>query len=113
MTPVPPADATASQVLAAYVTALVADDCAGASQVTTRTFVRGNGQLCGAVGVTGHTTPRQPSTSSADSMVFDNYLTVSGGDDSLPDGQQYWCWVLTRQADGSWRLSAGGRACVP
>jgi hypothetical protein len=96
-------------VLDAYLAALLAGDCETARLFTTSTFTIGSGNLCGGATVLEiEAHPTGPARPSEDEVVFATTLTITGGDASMPDGEQPWFYVLGRQPDGSWRLTGGG-----
>ncbi len=109
--PLPPTTAPPEQVLDRYLSALVAHDCATAHSLATGTFVKGNGELCGVVTVSAYTPPQLAPRRIDTEAVFSSQLSITGGDESLPDGQRLWCWVLDQQPDNAWRLTAGGSLC--
>lgn len=96
-------------VLDAYLAALLAGDCETARLFTTSTFTIGSGELCGGATVLEvEVHPAGPARPSDDEVVFATTLAITGGDASMPDGEQPWFYVLGRQPDGSWRLTGGG-----
>lgn len=105
----PPDDAPPDVVLATYLEALKAGDCATAHLLVTNSFTIGNGELCGALRVTrvviAADDPAQPREGE---VVFATTITVAGGDQSMPDGDHIWFYDLQRQDNGAWRITGGG-----
>lgn len=105
----PHTTASPEAVLHAYLAALLAGDCETARTFATETFTVGSGELCGGATVEDvRIHPTGPARPSEDEVVFATTLTITGGDASMPDGEQPWFYVLGRQPDGSWRLTGGG-----
>lgn len=104
-----PATVSPEAVLDAYLAALLAGDCETARTFATETFTVGSGDLCGGATVEDvRIHPTGPARPSEDEVVIATTLTITGGDASMPDGEQTWFYVLGRQPDGSWRLTGGG-----
>lgn len=106
--PTPPDDATPEQVVRAYVDAVQAGDCDAA-----RALVEDEGQSwCGNVDITAmtvtSTTQERKATETGDGPMIQRVwvdLTTSGGDGSLPDGDQMWSYLLERTgSNGAWRI---------
>lgn len=89
---------------------LIAGNCNAGRQLTTGTFVVGNGELCGATQVTSYSISRQPVTPSAatDVTFATNLITTGTTDGSIRPGTLTWFYSLKLQADGSWRITGGG-----
>ena len=106
--PLPPDDATPEQVVRAYADAVRAGDCD-----TAQALVDDRRQSwCGdtditALMVTG-TTRERKATESGDGPLIQRVwvnLTQRGGDDSLPDGEFMWSYLLDRTGpNGAWRI---------
>jgi hypothetical protein len=104
-----PPDGPAAEVLAFYLGALRAGDCAMAARVAAETFRQGNGELCGAVTVTDFTVNPDPAKPSALEAEFGVSMVTSGSTDgSIPAGRMTWFFDLQRQGDGRWLLIGGG-----
>lgn len=104
----PARDASSSVVLGAYLRALKSGDCDSAHALAATSFIRGNGELCGAVTVTAYTQPGTPAAPRDGEVIFSITLTIGSGDDSLPAGDHTWFYSLDRRPDGAWRLVGGG-----
>ena len=105
----PPPDVPPRDVLIAYLGALVANDCASARQVVLATFTKGDGELCGAVRVTGaHVVDGAPAMPNATEVVFATTLQTEGDGVSIPAGEITWFVTLQRQPNGAWRITGGG-----
>jgi len=106
--PLPPAGASASVVLDAYLHALVAGDCTSAHALAAPTFKTGNGELCGDVTVSSFSVSGDPATPGRDEVVYASVLTTGGSrDGSISRGRTTWFYDLKRQ-DGAWKLVGGG-----
>ena len=106
---IPPDAAPAETVLQTYLSALLLGDCATAHQLTTPTFRKGNGELCGFVRVTNARIDGAPATPSATETVFGTTLTTDGdGGKSIEAGELMWFYDLIRQPSGAWRIAGGG-----
>lgn len=104
----PPASAGADVVLDAYLRALVVGDCPDGRKLTTATFVKGNGELCGDTHVSDYKINPEPAGDSTE-KVFATTLTTSGtSDGSVGAGTMTWFYDLVQQPDGSWRIAGGG-----
>jgi hypothetical protein len=104
----PPASAGAEVVLDAYLRALVAGDCADGRKLTTATFVKGNGELCGDTHVSDYKINPEPGGGGTE-QVFATTLATSGtSDGSIHAGTVTWFYQLDQQPDGSWRIAGGG-----
>lgn len=107
---VPPDSATPETVLRAYLDAVVAGDCTKAHAFAASTFVFGNGELCGRLQMHSYAINPQPAGNPANDLVFATTIRVTGGDQSMPDGDHTWFYTLKRQPNGAWRLTGGGSA---
>ena len=106
---IPPDAAPAETVLRTYLSALLVRDCDTARQLTTPTFRKGNGELCGFVRVTRARIDGAPATPSAKETVFGTTLTTDGdGGQSIEAGELMWFYDLIRQPTGAWRIAGGG-----
>jgi hypothetical protein len=104
----PPASAGADVVLDAYLRALVAGDCADGRKLTTASFVKGNGELCGDTHVSAYKVNPVPGGGGTE-KVFSTAITTSGtSDGSIQAGTMTWFYGLVQQPDGSWRIAGGG-----
>jgi hypothetical protein len=104
----PPASAGADVVLDAYLRALVAGDCATGRKLTTATFVKGNGELCGETRVSDYKINPEPGGGGTE-KVYSTTITTSGtSDGSIQAGSMTWFYDLVQQPDGSWRIAGGG-----
>ena len=56
----------------------------------------------------GHPGPDRTATPTDDVAVFSTTMTVTDGDESMPDGTYTWFYDLGRQPDGAWLLTGGG-----
>ena len=92
----------------AYVDAVQAGDCDAA-----RALVEDEGQSwCGNVDITAmtvtSTTQERKATETGDGPMIQHVwvnLTTSGGDESLPDGDRLWSYLLERAgSNGTWRI---------
>lgn len=90
-------------VVETYLQALVAGDC---ETVGALSAAGGHG-LCGNQRVSRFTRP-EAWTTPYGAVVFATILTTSGGDGSIPDGDNLWHYWLTQQPDGSWRVTNEG-----
>lgn len=107
--PIDGADDHADSALAAYLDALVAGDCSTARRFADKTFVPGNGELCGDVHVDRATIDGIAATPTVHEAVFATTLTTSGSDDqTIPVGEVIWYYTLEEQTDGAWRITGGG-----
>lgn len=105
----PPTSAGPEVVLDAYLRALRAGDCDTGRKLATATFVKGNGELCGATHVSAYQINPEPARPSPDETVFGTTLTTTGtADGSIQAGEITWFYSLGRQPDGSWRIVGGG-----
>lgn len=104
----PPDDATPEQVVQAYAHAVHAGDCATAAGLvaTTRQTWCGSVDIT-ALQVTRRTQERKATVAGDGPMVQRVWvdLTSHGGDNSLPDGQHLWSYLLDRTGPhGAWRI---------
>jgi hypothetical protein len=107
--PSPPADASPPEVvLAAYLAALQAGDCATARTLATETFRVGSGELCGALRVTRVGEITEPARPRSGEVVYAISIRTVGGDVSMPDGDHTWFYDLQQQPNGAWRITGGG-----
>ena len=104
----PSAGADPRLVLGVYLEALKAGDCKAARRLAARTFIPGNGELCGQLKVTSYKDPGEPALAGNGEAIFSTTLTVTGADDSIRDGDNVWFYTLMKQTDGQWRLTGGG-----
>jgi hypothetical protein len=95
-------------VLTRYLDALVAGDCERTRSFVAPTFVKGTGELCGALDVSAFTPLSDPARPSETEYAYSTTLTTSGDGASIPAGNQIWFYHLIRQADGQWLISGGG-----
>jgi hypothetical protein len=103
----PPKDAASAVVLDAYLRALKAGDCKTAHALATSSFAS-NGELCGHLTVKSYTPVGSPATP-GDQASFSVNLITQGGDPGLmPDGLHTRFYIMTRQADGAWRVDSAG-----
>ena len=103
----PPKDAASAVVLDAYLRALKAGDCRTAHALTTSSFAE-NGELCGHLRVKSYTPVGDPGTP-GDQTTFSTNLITEGGDAAImPDGLHTRFYMMTRQADGAWRVDSAG-----
>lgn len=109
-TAIPPDSAPPDVVLTAYLSALVAGDCATAHALATPTFVVGSGELCGAVTVSAFTPLTTSTTPFAGEVVYSTTLTITRGssDRSVAPGDLIWFYQLDQQPSGPWRITGGG-----
>lgn len=104
----PPDSAPADVVLAIYLDALVAGDCAMARALSTESFA-GNGDLCGVVRFTSASPEGHPATlPSGREVVYAVDATTAGGDETMPDGEHIRFFSLRLQPNGAWRIAGGG-----
>jgi hypothetical protein len=104
----PPESAGPRVVLDTYLLTLVAGDCDTGRKLTTGTFGKGSGQLCGEARVTDYRVEPKPAGTSNE-LVFATTLTTDGTrDGSVPRGETGWFYALRRLAGGAWRISGGG-----
>jgi len=102
-------DAAAVAILDTYLQALVVGDCTMADEFTAAAFEMGNGELCGDVQVSKHSSPKQLSTPNPDERDFEVTLTTDGSTDgSVPPGELTWFYVVQRQPGGGWLITGGG-----
>ena len=105
---IPPAAASASAVLDAYLRALVADDCKTAHGLASSTLTYGNGELCGDVHVSSFSVSKSPANPSPDEVIYASVLITGGSEDgTIPKGKTTWFYDLTREG-GVWKLASGG-----
>ena len=107
---VPPASATALEVLMAYLEAYKGGRCGFARQLWLDGVPNtGDGDLCGDAQLLGYRINTEPATPTLGVLVFVTYLTTTGSrDGSVEPGDMIWFFQLTRQVDGSWRITGGG-----
>jgi hypothetical protein len=105
----PPDSAAPEEVLAVYLRALMRGDCAAGRALGTPTFIRGNGELCGATSVTSFRIDGPAPDPGATEWVFATTLVTTGtADGSVQPGQMTWFYDLKREPGGGWRLAGGG-----
>jgi hypothetical protein len=96
-------------VLGEYLAAWRAGDCVAASRLGTVTFAAHRAQQCDAIHLDAYAvnpTPARPDPSLAEYAVR---LTTDGSaDGTVRPGQLTWFFSVTRQPDGTWRLSDAG-----
>jgi len=96
-------------LLEAYLQALRSGDCAAGRTLTLPSFRVGSGELCGALTVMSVTLdPLEPARPNDHEAVYSTTLTVTGGDQSMPDGTYTWFYDLLEQPDGTWLIAGGG-----
>lgn len=105
----PTVDASPADVLDAYLAAFKANDCDTAAELTTATFTKGNGELCGVVTIGSYTSATGPAAT-GNEMIYSITLQVTTGskDGTVPSGAVLWFYTLHHQPNGSWRLTGGG-----
>lgn len=105
----PPVDALPADVLDAYLAAFKANDCATGAELTTDTFTKGNGELCGEVTIGSYTSATGPAAT-GNELTYPVTLQVTTGskDGTVPSGAVLWFYTLQHQPNGSWRLTGGG-----
>lgn len=104
----PAATASPRQVLEAWVRAVEAGDCPTEKALSTSTFTPGNGALCGRSEITAARPDPYERSPDPSQVTYATWLTVTGGDASLPDGEHLWFTTLRQQSGGAWRLVEGG-----
>lgn len=101
--------ASATDVLDAYLAAFKANDCTTASKLTTRTFIFGNGELCGDVTIDSFTRTAGGAVNGGE-IEYGVVLRVATGskDGTVPAGDVTLFYTLRYQPDGSWKIVSGG-----
>jgi hypothetical protein len=107
-TELPPANASAREVLDAYLVALRAGDCTAAHALSTEKMLNRNGDLCGRVEISKTRVEGNPVELDAGSLTYETTLTVTDADESMHDGENTWFYSLKREDDGAWRVAGGG-----
>jgi hypothetical protein len=107
---VPPNSATPREVLAAFLAAAQARDCALARALVAPSGAQQVDSFCGSIQVhsfqiIGDGNGAAPN---AHEVVFATMLGVSGGDVTLPDGSHTIFFDLLQQPGGEWRIAGGG-----
>jgi hypothetical protein len=95
-------------VLSAYLEAVKQGECS----VAERYFIGEpyNGDLCHLPGLRllDYRIDGGPATPSPDEADFAVTITITGGDQTMPDGDLLWFFDLHRQPGGSWRITGAG-----
>ena len=104
----PPASAGADVVLDTYLRLLVAGDCTDGRKLTTATFVKGNGELCGDARVSDFKINPEPAGGGTEQVYATTLTTGGSSDGSIQAGTMTWFYSLDQQPDGSWRIAGGG-----
>lgn len=104
----PPASAGADVVLDTYLRAVVAGDCADARRLTTATFGKGSGELCGDPGVSAYKVNPVPAGGATELVYATTVTTGDSSDGSIRAGSMTWFYDLVKQPDGTWRVAGGG-----
>ena len=110
--PMPPDDASPTEVATAYVQALAAKDCDTAHALR----LSGDGGWCGKVTVSDYSVkdpvpdgPGGVSEQYRQGVYVPVEFTTRGGDISLPDGRRTWGYVMVRDSDTEpWRIADEG-----
>jgi hypothetical protein len=96
-------------VLLTYLRLLEARNCDAAHSLAVGSFTTGNGELCGDVRVRSFALQGSPAHPAVGEVVYAARLVTDGSHDgSIPAGVLIWFYELTKQHDGSWRLTSGG-----
>jgi hypothetical protein len=96
-------------VLLTYLRLLEARNCDAAHSLAVGSFTTGNGELCGDVRVRSFALQGSPAHPAVGEVVYAARLVADGSHDgSIPAGVLIWFYELTKQHDGSWRLTSGG-----
>jgi hypothetical protein len=104
----PPPGATPSAVLATYLRALVAGDCATAHAAGTSSFAADPAELCGEVRISAFSVREDPAAPGPNEVVHMTTLTTNGSSDgTIARGETAWFYRLEREG-GEWRLVSGG-----
>ena len=106
----PPDEAAPRVVLAAWLDALVAGDCATTEALELPSMHVGNGRLCGGIDVSAYTDIEGPAGPRPEvEQEFSAILTTGGSDDgSILPGDLIWFVNLQRTGTGPWRVAGGG-----
>ncbi|MFD6176971.1 MULTISPECIES: hypothetical protein [unclassified Isoptericola] len=103
---VPPPDATAEDVVRAYLTALDAHDCATAQALTAPEFATTTESMCHDVSSLEITDLETVGTGAVNAG-FDVDWRFFADDTSIPEGGFGWTYYLTRDPEG-WRIEDAG-----
>ncbi|MGF0115327.1 hypothetical protein ACQFYA_03235 [Promicromonospora sp. Marseille-Q5078] len=102
----PPADATAEEVVRAYLTAVDAHDCNTAQELTTPSFAPTTESMCHDA-ASLEVTDLETVGTGAVHAGFDVDWRFFADDGSIPEGGFGWTYYLTRDSDG-WRIEDAG-----
>ncbi|MFE6968674.1 hypothetical protein [Isoptericola sp. NPDC057653] len=103
---VPPPEATAEDVVRAYLTAVDAHDCATAQELTALPFATTTETMCHDA-ASLEITDLETVGTGAVNAGFDVDWRFFADDGSIPEGGYWWTYFLTRDADG-WRITDAG-----